>query len=74
MTRVPLGHEKDTAGRAIVDILGDLSRQIGPDAGDQRGRYDRARMKDSCTSSSDGRVVSTAGAKRPMPGGQLVCI
>src|SRR3546814_15040212 len=39
-----LRHQQDSAGRAIIDILGDLrgdlAGKVGSQAGDQRGRYD----------------------------------
>src|SRR6185312_4815232 len=45
-----LWDEQDLAGRAVINILrylgGDLAGQIGSDAGDQRGRNQRTRLKD----------------------------
>src|SRR3546814_7535881 len=39
-----LRHQQDSAGRAIIGILGDLrgdlAGKVGSQAGDQRGRYD----------------------------------
>ncbi len=46
----PLGNKKILAGGAVIDSLrhlgGDLARQIGTYAGDQRGRDDRASLHD----------------------------
>ncbi len=45
-----LRDQQRAAGRTVIDVLGnlggDLPREIGADAGDQRGGNDRARLHD----------------------------
>jgi len=45
----PLRDDQDSAGRAVIDVLGDLGgdlpRQVGADARDQRGGDDGARLQ-----------------------------